>query len=346
MKRVANILARAKCPEDIFGDDPAVWEVAKRRLQADSHPDTNGNTAEATEVFQLLGDWILHAQRKIDLGTYGDRKPVVTAVVRAKSGSWELCGLLRKTPVTSVYEATDGSEVHVVNNPRDNDLLDTEQKVIKAAGAWLAANHPNGMKIAELRASCLVPWGKGSKRRINVLSSAFDGAISLRQLKDGKWNLDARHMGWIFNRMIDFMHTVHSAGYTHNAINPDTFHIVPSTHVGWVGDWTCAVEKGSKAKVADSRWKSLYPERVFKGTVDHSTDIHQAAHSVAWLMGGSIDSMPDSVPRRLCNVLRACRIAAPHGFTSAEELHFAWAEALEACFGPPKFIELQKHGSS
>jgi hypothetical protein len=83
LKAVEAVLARAACPEDVFGqlagDKLAALRKAYHRIALIVHPDKYDGEAEAAalaaEVFGKLSDWRAKAESKINGKTYGDNKP-------------------------------------------------------------------------------------------------------------------------------------------------------------------------------------------------------------------------------------------------------------------------------
>jgi DnaJ-class molecular chaperone len=69
----AEIILKAKTPEDIFGPIATGVKEKFREYAVLFHPDKNHGDKNAAGVFQVLNAMKEHADRKITEGTYGDR---------------------------------------------------------------------------------------------------------------------------------------------------------------------------------------------------------------------------------------------------------------------------------
>ena len=112
---------KASCPEDVFGElagtpgeQMATLKMRWRSISRSCHPDlaAASDKALATTVFQALGVWEEQARRKVEAGTYGDRRPAPDATPAYTPTEFEgrgkrvrLTGLLGEGTVASVHAA-------------------------------------------------------------------------------------------------------------------------------------------------------------------------------------------------------------------------------------------------
>ena len=130
---------RATCPEDVFGADP---RVDFRQLAKVCHPDQADADAKdlATTVFAALVTWKEQADRKLALGTYGDRLPLppekppyVESELTAGKIHMRLVGELGEDGIAKVHEAKPDNAaadsqymLKIAIGPSNNDLLQRE----------------------------------------------------------------------------------------------------------------------------------------------------------------------------------------------------------------------------
>lgn len=349
LKTCLKLLKSAKCPEDIFGKEEAEYKSYYRDWAKGVHEDLFGakNKPIARECFQLLQVWKDRAEKKIGNGTYGDMKPTVTAVLKTKTATYVLTGLVAKGDMCDLYDSFDtkGNSllVKIVRNPRNNDLMQAEARALADLNAEFTKDAER-KRIPPLLDSFEIQQGK-EKRRVNVFVP-FANSVSLTQVHEAYPVLDVRDAAWIFNRMIDGLFVLHNHGRLHGAVTPDHFLIEPATHLGMFVDYCYSLKAGDTIKaIANDKWRAFYPPEVFeKKPAGYGTDVFMAASCMIYLLGGDVirGNLPAAVPRPIAGLLRACRMHhVSRRSDDIFELHKEFNEVLKALYGPKKFREFK-----
>ncbi len=320
-------LKKARCPEDIFGIDPAGFVASFREWALIVHEDKVPDEQKllAHEAFLLLSKWRDQANLKIVNTTYGDSKPSVLATFKTKTAAYEVTSLLAESDIADLYEGVSDRGVpcvvKVCRSAANNDLMKNEADILGTLPAALDPKHtayfPNLLDSFECQ--------RGSvKTRVNVFSFT-EGAVSLKEVRDKRVDgLDPKDAAWMWNRVLEALHLLHGQGYVHANLTPDRFLIVPETHQGILIDFCYARKVGQPAKAISPAWKELYPaELLDKKELDFGTDLYHAAGMMNFLLGAKPGSkvIPAGTPLAIAGLLRACWLGRAHRTSSAHELH-------------------------
>ena len=320
-------LEKARCPEDIFGTRALGIDASYRQWAKLVHEDKveAKDKPAAHRAFLLLTRWLEQAETKVDLGTYGDRKPVIIAKFTTKAASYQVFGEAYETALFKVYSGESDSNqrclIKVCKLPRDNDVMKNEADVLAKLPAEIdpkfTGYFPNLLNSFE------IPQKK-ARHRVNVFEAMPDGAISLTDLRRKYFpsGLDVKDAAWIWNRILEATHLIHNQGIIHANITPDSFFIVPETHQGILTDFIGAVKVNSRAKIAQRQWQSFYPPEVLskfsKKNLDYSSDIYMIGHVMNFLLGvdGGQKTIPSGVPVAIAGLIRSCWLG--HGRRSSD----------------------------
>jgi hypothetical protein len=356
LEAIAQKFESAVCPEDIFGQlagliasKQTALKALTRDLTRTCHPDQAApqDKALATRLFQSLALWENMARLKIEDGTYGDFKPYqppappynpVELQVRGKS--LQLTGLIAEGTFASVhharFEGANSGEVFVkyARDPRDNDLLEREYRVLTAFHQPAPDARVEGF-LANQRVYVPTPLStfsildeEGIKHRANVLAvpqgRSFTAATLLRdKYHDG---IEPKHVWWIFRRLLLTLWMAHLKGYVHGAVTPDHVLIYPEEHGIVLLDWTCAAKTGHEHVPAlNPIYDAFYPPEVRrKQPATPATDLFMAASTAIFMLGGDpkTHDIPASVPLLLQKSLLSCLApVASHRPQDAELFH-------------------------
>ncbi|MCM8596008.1 serine/threonine-protein kinase [Accumulibacter sp.] len=133
--------------------------------------------------------------------------------------------------------------------------------------------------------------------------------------------VNARHVVWIWRRVLDVLGFVHASGWCHGDLLPEHWLVQPRDHGVLLVGWAAARKLGSGGDVA--------------------RDLMQSAWTVRMLLGGSDDQprIADSVPAPLRRLLqRCCEDAAWCASSGALGVDEALVAAAGAAFGAPRFV--------
>lgn len=339
-------LKDAKCPEDIFGDDPddiAGWWRSWAQIVHEDRVRVE-HKAVAHEAFLLLTKIYDEAKAKVANKTFGDRKPLIMAVLKTKTAAYSLYSLISKGDIADIYRGTSDSGIEVLvkvgRSPANNDLMKNEAdiltSVLKATDPKLYAYFPTLVDSFEME-----DVGK-TRKRVNVFEYIPD-TVSLDDVnKSYPDGIEAADAAWMWNRMLESLHLLHEQGYIHGAVTPDRFLIVPETHRGILIDFCYAVKTGSLVKAISPKWKKNYPEEILsKKSVDNSTDVYMASYCMNHILGGIGQNVPSKTPMQIKGLLKASWLGKAHRIQDVYELHEDFNKVLRKLFGPKKFRHFQ-----
>lgn len=338
-----HCLRRAASAEEIFGAMPAGGQAALKRryreLVAIVHPDRNPDmVAEATEAFRSLQSWYATAQRQLARGAYG-APPHISAITKLHHYTGDEPAL--HGDLCDLFPAdADGERVllKVARNPRNNDLLQAEARVLQRidrnlTGQGVRAHFPTLIEHFLLRDTANI------QRHTNVLR-AESGYVSLAEvLRAYPRGIPAPDAAWMFNRILAALGVAHGLGIVHGALTPAHVLIRPADHNGMLIDWCYSVASGEIVQAISPPYSNDYPPEVFaKQPATPATDLYMAARCLSQLLGGVGENVPASVPKPLRALLRACLLPAPQ-----RRANDAWAvfedfqEILGQLYGPRTF---------
>jgi hypothetical protein len=367
LSAIESTLRKAQAPEDVFGtltgDTPTArahslkqaWHKLTQVTHPDRYADNLSSAALAQRLFVALGEWHQKAEAKIQAGTYGDGKPHVeppkpaphTPVsITVGKRTYIVGAPIAEGDIATIYGCTysNGSEHRaVLKTPRssaDNDLMEVEQKTLTKIWPPGTKNDGDYRLLPRLVDSFMLK-GKGSPRRVNVLSR-HDAYYSLLEVaREYPQGIDFRDAVWMFKRTLAVLGFVHKMGIYHGAVLPPHVLVHPSHHGAKLIDWCYSVVGSGKVRAIVSAYKSWYPPEVIaKKPIVVGTDIFMLAKCMVHLLGGDVSTnqFPEKVPRQVQAFLQGCLLAAPTKRPDdAWGLHEEFNELLGRIVGPPKY---------
>ncbi len=183
------------------------------------------------------------------------------------------------------------------------------------------------------------------KRGLVNVSTWREGFYSAEQILDRHHRgLDGRHLGWMFNRVLEALGFVHEQGYVHGAVLPPHLLFHPENHGLLVVGWIHAEKANTSLKLVPERFKDWYPpECKKKHPATPSVDIYLAAKSLIYLAGGDpvLNLMPEHVPPAIERFVKGCLLESPTMRSqSAWNVRQEFGAILEGLYGPPAFHPL------
>lgn len=220
-----------------------------------------------------------------------------------------------------------------VANAGKNPLLTKEVKLIGSIRSSFDAANPDAI-LEGGRHADYFPRLVDSLEVDSLVVNVFEydkTAVTLADVRDAYPDgIDPRDAAWMFNRLLEALHLLHSQDYVHGAILPHHFMIIPKTHEGFLVDFTHAVKQGNELDGRPLKKLWLYPEEIVKGEpVDFSTDIAMAANVFT--------SLVDKVPPEIQHVLNACTLGRAHRVQYAEDVYKEMKQVLRRLYGPKTF---------
>ncbi|WP_395137807.1 hypothetical protein [Armatimonas sp.] len=347
-------LEQAACPEQVFGRLEGYSATTLRRalgevfrsLAKNCHPDLVPETEQAlaAEVFRLLNSWRTQAERKLELETYGDQKPLFEPVeFLVGEELLTLTGISAAGLVSTVYEAhftgaKPGQRVFakVSREPADNDLLEREFRALTA----IRLPHPDPVAerefyskqrayLPEPLAHFTVVGPAGRLQAVSLLATPEGRCFTAQALREEKFitGVEPRQVWWIFRRLLMTLWMAHLRGFAHGAITPDHVLVYPEAHGLVLLDWTCASRLGQEAlPLYDPAWTGFVPpELLARAPASTASDLFMAAKTALYLLGEHTETLDTSIRR----FFEQCTLPNPNRrLSDAERAHESFGTLL------------------
>lgn len=336
MRDYVNQILSATTPADLFGEHTDEHDVHARwrRLSRLVHPDVNSDPL-AEDAVKRLNELHDLALRQFATSSYG--VGTWTATTR-KGRRYEFQEKVRWVGDSCDLFLGDRLEtgnrvpvwVKVARIPKDNDLLANEMKAIRRVLAGKSADeHRAELYVAPLSDSFQVAV-KGARHRANVFEM-MPGTITMKGLK-GKFpgGVPAKHVAWMFRRLMWALALAHDAGVVHGAVLPQHILMTPEQHGVTLLDWRAASIDTAPIAVLSLDMREFYPARLLEQQKARPEyDIAMAAACMEWVAGGR-----ENLPRPMRGFFKGCR--AP-SLPSTWELRNEFTGLIEGMWGPRVF---------
>jgi hypothetical protein len=264
--------------------------------------------------------------------------------IKSPKRTYTLLNLLAVGDVADVYLATAAETTYVLKISRVPDgaaLLENEKTAL--AILLTAAGDTTYRKYFPTLAESFRGRDTIDKRANVVLHEP--GLYTLEQVKarypDG---LEARHLAWIYKRLLTALGFHHRQGLVHGAILPCHVLLQTENHGLQLVGWGHSVECGQTITTISARYRDWYPPEVLqKKPATLETDLYLAARCMVYLAGGDplAHTLPETVPSGMQRFFKASLLEGQKMRPDdAWSLHDDFDELLRGLYGPPRFIKL------
>lgn len=330
LDELAVLLQRATTAQEVFGNDV---EGRYRRFAMLCHPDrypAGPEQEKAARIFRQLAQWREMA--------------VPPRAILSPSREYRVIERLASGDLADVYLAiADGSRyvLKIARPSGGNPLLATEARHLKSL-VMRCGDRRYREYLPRLIETFIVPGDGGRQANVFACREGFFTLEAIRRRHPA--GLDARHLAWIFKRMLTVIGFAHTCGLVHGAVLPPHMMLHAENHGLQLLDWIHAVRIGACLAFIPTAYRDWYPREVLhREPVGPATDIFLAAKCLIYAAGGDpvAERWPDDVPQEMQRFLSTCLFAAPRMRPqSAWDLHEQFDELLVRLFGPPKYHRL------
>jgi hypothetical protein len=245
--------------------------------------------------------------------------------------------------ISSVYRCGFGESIagicKIARDPCTNDLLVNEAKVLE----WLAAVDRGRFApfLPRVEASIALREAAGSEaRQANVLRMdekirSPDELYTLDEVRAAyPRGLGARHVAWIWRRVLSVLGFAHASGVVHGAVLPEHVLIEPREHKLVLIDWCCAALGYRNSPVAIvGGYRDWYArEGALRRAPTTGLDVALGARCMIELLG------QQALEPGLSRYFARCR---GRERADAWKLLEDFDRLIEATWGPRKFVELR-----
>ena len=161
---------------------------------------------------------------------------------------------------------------------------------------------------------------------------------TLQEIVDKNGPLDAEHVAWIGERVINILKYLHFHGVVHGDVKPQNIIVQPESHTVVLVDYGLSAVKPSRDTGNKGYTpKFAAPEQIDGKTLVPETDFYGFGVSMIYALGGDIDTMrvPAYTPDSMCKLLKRfiVRDVLSRPNWQEEDIHESWGEAREKDFG-------------
>lgn len=321
-------------PERLFAGSLADVKQAYRLLAMKWHPDRSADP-DALAVFQHIRRLYEKAQQRIGLGDWPGRGSLRLDAIGGKT--YEINYLRRhRFELGTLYLA--GSVAAFVVERDHADLVGHAERMIR------------GLRFDDDRmraqvAGLLPAWPfAGAFETADayvIVMRKTPGLLLLRDvLEHSHGRLDPRHVAWIVSSLSNLCCYFRHAGFTHNALSPDTCFISPAQHsVAVLGGWWYAAPIGEPMAAAPAATLEWAPYDVLLSKrADIRTDLEGVRAIGRALLGdiaGSRLARESGAPPAMIDWLRL-----PASGDPIDEYRTWRSRVLHDSFGARRFAEL------
>lgn len=305
----AELLEIRKSPVAYFGSD---IDGVLRKLHLSAHPDKfqDSDKERAAQLFDLFSSEAEKARNPVSIKGY------------------PLESLIASGDVSDVYRS--GRHIVKVSRvPGAEDMLAHEAKILREFDDPVYGSYvPKVVEAFRAKDKFL--------KHVTVFE-AMENSYTMEQLlAKFPTGVDARHVGWMYNRMLEILGAIHMKSLCHNAVLPCHVLVLPADHGVVLLDWK-QVGQGPLTSIS-GKYKTYYPPEVFeKKKTTPATDIYMATKCAAYVGGG----LP-ALPRTMAGFFRSVLLEIPRMRPQdAWALRDEFAVCLRDLYGKPKFVELE-----
>jgi serine/threonine protein kinase len=259
---------------------------------------------QATEAFKLLKEMYSRAQDRIRLRQYGQpyNSSSTAHTTTVGSRSYKVTRHMAQGDLAQIYlaeyDAAGGNvelaTVKIVTDKADNDLMETEQKVLKL--------------VKHKSLSTLLDTFKTSDARFATIYRYIDGydLIALRRMDIYRQGVPLRHVCWILERLLSVLGFLHLNGVIHGNIEPGNVLVRPGDHNAFLIDLTFALIKPTRQDRYRGATEYYSAPELFADRAPLPTsDIYSLGKTIVYLLGGDVETnqLPASVDVRFKSFL-------------------------------------------
>lgn len=271
---------------------------------------------------------------------------VVHAVLRSRLGAYTATEVHRVGEVADLLVATrdnangpdDRCLLKVARHANDNDLLDTESRVL----GELHAKADDKSKFFRKYLPALIDSFDVEGRRVNVLDMAEE-YVSLAEIREAYPDgIDVLDAVWMLRRTFEVLGWLHTHGYVHGAVLPEHVLVHPVDHGAKLVGWSYAVRSGSAMSAVSALRKDMYPDAILRRSqATPALDVAMAAETAEMLISGKDGELRADVPQPISQFLAKCRLRlVPDGWAAYNE----YDEILKRLYGKRRYRKFAMPG--
>lgn len=327
IKKVYAQICHFEQPEQLFGDLGITVEEQQKTLANAYkyliklyHPDLFRKDPEeyqiADGITKMLNYLRMEAEKKIARGIYGkaveSESHESECVITTSRREYRVTGYLVRGEDSDVYlaEYDDPDDkivpvkkavIKIADDLSKNSLIENEVQLLKIL---------NHQSMPELLDHLLMP----EDRKRAVITRMIDGH-DLYQIRESfPDGLEARHMVWVFERLLSVLGFLHYHAVLHGNIEPGNIMVRGRDHNAFLLDFNYSLVEPKKGETLEIVSREYTAPEVFDHKSPHpASDLYSLARCMIYLLGGDVENeqLPDHVDRRIVRFLEGFLIRNP-----------------------------------
>jgi len=330
MELSADDIMRA-APGDVFTPNEAAIKARYHELVRVWHPDVSSDP-RAEDVFKRLGALKVEAEAQLVSGHWSGSRDIV---VTADGKKYRMAYVAKRDNDAGTAYIGKQSMLYVLPKARDSlfDVGVSRMRALTYASEDMrnnvVASLPTVKRVLKNDEFSYVLLEKSPNEiRLSDLLSHMGGKI------------DPKHVAWIGSRLLNITCYLEWAGLTHNDISADSVYVSPKNHgAHLLGGWWYSGPVGDSmvGLTVPARSAGLVgPKQRREKRFDYALDQDCVRALIRELLGDVFGStLAKTAPPAMASW------ATSTATKSAVDSFTTWRSALEASFGPPKFVKME-----
>lgn len=284
-----------------------VIHAAFKALMVKHHPDRNGGndkrSKRISEAFNVLSDPKARARYE---HSFRDAEGEVV-------GEYRILSTIAEGGFGQTYKAehiTVGEPV-CIKHCHKLDRLDEEILIEEAKIMWDLRH----FSVPAIRGLLRMP-----DKKLALVMSHIPGptlAQIIEKLSDNNRRLEAEHVAWIVERVLNALRYIHYQGVIHGDLKPHNIIVEPDKHLASIVDFGLAKIK-PKANSGNKGYTEFFsaPEVMDEGTILPESDMYSLGMTMIYALSGDAESLlrkevPSDTPEPLQRFIRKLIVRNP-----------------------------------
>lgn len=276
---------------------PAVIEAAYRALIKEHHPDVaktlaGSHAKDLNEAHTVLLD--PKKRKEFDLQ--------LSSVSPKQIGNYKILSVIAEGGFGRTYKAehTILKELVCIKDCSNISIEDSQMLIDEARATWDLRHYA----LPAMRDFIQMDDG-----RVLLVMSYVPGP-TLEQLVQKKGALDAEHVAWITERVLNAMNYIHRHGVVHGDLKPQNIIVQPEKHMAVLVDFGLSMVKPTSKH--ESKGYTPYfapPEEIAGRPLIPESDYYSLGMTMIYALAGGSEyverkQVPASVPNELCAFIK------------------------------------------
>jgi serine/threonine protein kinase len=208
------------------------------------------------------------------------RSPILT--IETKNNVYDIYEHYIEGEYANIFKGTCGTDnvcIKIVHDPKDNDLLKNEMRIMK--------------KLNHKSLPVFLDVFKTTDRTLGIAMKEIDGYDLTEVLERYPDGLPERHAAWVLDRLLSVAGFMHINNVLHGNIEPTNIMIRPRDHNSFLIDFLFSLDEPVESKKTLGIYSDLYshPDVLKKKAPMPHHDLASLGRSIIYVMGGDVENL-------------------------------------------------------